>query len=239
MLVQGLPQLHTRAVNEHRYWNLDWSRTQVFASRHGGNLYVNLRGRQPQGIVPPHDYDPLLERVRGIVSDLTDPASGHRLVRGVYRREDLYKGPYLDQASDLVIEWDRERLRDELCYQADGAPLIVEAPHGSHSAGRWTGSHRHHGVFIARGPYIQPGGKVEDACLYDVAPTLLYLQGYPVPSDMDGRVLTEVLSDEHLRRNPVQWTESTDAAAHADAPDLDAHEARQVEDRLRGLGYIE
>lgn len=238
-LIQAMPGLHTRAVTEHRYWGLDWSRTRVFASRYGGSVYVNLQGRQPEGIVAPEDVDSLLERVRDVVSNLTDPATGRQLVRGVYRREDLYHGPYLDDAGDLVIEWDREALGDALCYQSEGTPIIVEAPERGGAEGRWTGTHCHHGVFIARGPYIKPGGVVETPCLYDVAPTILYLQDHPVPNDMDGRVLAEIFAGGRLERKPVRWMEPISSAIGADLPALDAGEARQVEDRLRGLGYID
>ena len=75
--------------------------------------------------------------------------------------------------------------------------------------------------------------------LYDVAPTILYLQGHPVPMDMDGQVLTDIFTEEHLRHHRVQYHEPTSGTTRADAALLDAKDARKIEERLRGLGYIE
>ncbi len=85
---------------------VDWSRTQAYALGVGGNLYVNLRGREPRGIVAPGaEYEQVCADVIRQLSELTDPETGQRVVKRVHRREALYHGPFLDQAPDLIVEW--------------------------------------------------------------------------------------------------------------------------------------
>jgi hypothetical protein len=130
-------------------------------------------------------------------------------------------------------------VRDSLCYHAEGKSIVVEAPTEIGSARRWRGNHRPNGIFIARGPHIRPGATVADACLYDIAPTILYLQDHPIPSDMDGDVLTDIFSQEQLRRRPVRYSEPADVGVEPSEMVLDAEEATRIEERLRSLGYID
>ena len=94
------------------------------------------------------------------------------------------------------------------------------------------------GVFIACGPDVKRGEMVENVGIYDIVPTLLYLQGHPVVGDMEGRVLTDAFTEERLRRDPVRHVEPA-IGMSASGMGLDAEETRKIEERLRGLGYIE
>jgi predicted AlkP superfamily phosphohydrolase/phosphomutase len=240
LLIRTLPRLYSRAVSEHKYSGIEWFRTRVFASPYGEVVYVNPQGQKPEGEVPSEDHHPLRERVRDILLNLTDPITGHRLVRAVHWHEDLYHGPYVERAADLLIEWEDEAVRDALCYRAEGEPVIIQASKRNVPGRRWTGgSHRPQGTFIAWGPHIKRGATVVNAHIYDIAPTILYLQGHPVPEDMDGKVLTDIFVEKQLRRHPVQYSEPSKVGVRATETVLDTKEARKIEERLRGLGYIE
>ena len=236
-LAQALPGLRLEAINERVHGGVEWSHTQVFAT--WDRVYVNLKGRQPEGTVSPDDYDPLRERVRDALLALTDPATRRRLVRAVHWPEEVYHGPFLEQAADLLVEWDYEAVREAVCYGAGKEAVIIEAPKWAGSGRRWSGSHRSEGILLAWGPSIKQGATVANATLYDIAPTVLYLQDHPVPSDMDGKVLTDIFTEEHVHRHPVRYGEPSETGLEAPGPVLGAEEARQVEERLRGLGYIE
>jgi predicted AlkP superfamily phosphohydrolase/phosphomutase len=236
-LAQAFPGLHLLALSEYRYAGVEWSQTQVFATF--GAIHVNLRGRQPEGIVAPEDYHPLRERVRDILLDLTDPTNDRHLVRAVHRREDVYHGPFLERAPDLLIEWEGETAQDALSYRVRGKPVVVQAPKQVGARKRLPGEHRSQGILIAWGPDIKSGATVAGATLYDVAPTILHLQGQPIPRDMDGKVLTDLFAEGYLRRRPVQYSEPSEVAVQTIGTVLDAEEARKIEERLRGLGYIE
>ena len=75
--------------------------------------------------------------------------------------------------------------------------------------------------------------------IYDVATTILSLQKHPVPDDLDGKVLTDIFTEDLLRERPVQVYRSTTPEDQPSAAILDASEAREIEERLRSLGYID
>jgi arylsulfatase A-like enzyme len=103
----------------------------------------------------------------------------------------------------------------------------------------WTGTHRTSGIFLAYGPHIKKGETLSTATQYDITPTLLYLQDHPIPKDMDGAVLTDIFVEDHLNRHPIQYSEPQDIQWKTSVEALDAEETRKIEERLRGLGYIE
>jgi hypothetical protein len=96
----------------------------------------------------------------------------------------------------------------------------------------WSGSHEVEGIILARGPTLRRGLHVDDASLLDVAPTVLYLLGLPVAEDMDGRVLTEMLTTE----TPVQTVATHDGAMPQRT--AEAGGDGDVTQRLRALGYV-
>lgn len=101
------------------------------------------------------------------------------------------------------------------------------------------GTHRQHGVLVACGPGLRTGEQ-PDAQIADVAPTVLYGMGLPVPAHMEGQVLTGLFTDEHLSRHPVERAEHPGvlAAAPPRVPALSADDAEEVKSRLRELGYL-
>lgn len=242
-LAHRFPGLHRRAINAVKYQTLDWSRTQAYGPPYGETLLVNLQGRQPQGIVSPQDYEPLRDRLGRILLDLVDTGSGQRLVRGVHGPEELYHGPHLAHAPDLTVYWEYDLFEHALGCSLDGEAIVVQGPgvqSSSVSAARpWSGTHRPDGIVIAWGPDIEPGATVSGATLYDIAPTILYLQGQPIPTDLDGEVLAGIFAAERLRRTPVEKREPIAGRAQMPATTLDPDELGKIEERLRGLGYIE
>jgi predicted AlkP superfamily phosphohydrolase/phosphomutase len=226
--------LKGRLENAEHTASIDWSRTRAYSYGMYGNIYINLKGRQPNGIVDPADYDALCEEITARLFDLVDPACGQTVVENVYRKEQIYSGPQIEDAPDLVVHW-----RDYAYFtkrgidhgdEIFGDDLMVDASEFPH-----TGTHRLHGVFILHGPQIKPRPEV-DAHITDLAPTILQILGEPLPSDMDGRVLSELL-DESLEAptRRVGDLQPVGAAASAMSADDDA----SLRERLRSLGYIE
>jgi predicted AlkP superfamily phosphohydrolase/phosphomutase len=218
---------------------IDWVRTQVFSSPYGGQVFINLKGRQPEGTVSSEDYHSLREKIRGILQDLIDPTTGTRVIKGVHLREDIFHGPYSDPAGDLVIEWNIGALGKALCSPTPGHQASVSVLKDLSFFQGWTGTHRTSGIFLAYGPHIKKGKTLSVATQYDITPTLLYLQDHPIPNDMDGKVLTDIFTEDHLNHHPIQYSEPSDIQWKGSTAGLDAEETRKIEERLRGLGYIE
>lgn len=227
--------LRLRTIRTAKTRHIDWARTQVYSNSWQG-LYINAAGRNPAGIVPPDQFDRVRELARSIVSQLTDPDSGKPAVSAVFARSNLYSGPFSDKAADLTVRWNRANVMNGLCYP--GPTPIVVRPEASSNNGIF-GTHYPEGILIAHGPQIRAGVSLDPLCQYDIAPTVLYLQGQPIPADMDGRVLTGLIDADYLERHPVQTSDrSTDSSASTPI-DLDERDVATIEERLRGLGYIE
>jgi arylsulfatase A-like enzyme len=103
----------------------------------------------------------------------------------------------------------------------------------------WGGTHRLNGILIGRGPALKTATEIENARLIDLAPTLLYLLGVPVPEDMDGKVLTSVFHSDFLAAHPLQAGNAS-GVSETDRPSgYTEEESAKVEERLRALGYVE
>ncbi len=215
---------------------IDWSRTQAAAGSPAiEGIFVNLRGREPGGIVEPGAaYEALRSRLAAALLELRDPDTGRAVVQGVYRREELYEGPFLEWLPDLVFD-----LGDGP-YLASDAPMattVLEPLPRDVLQGR----HRPLGVLLAAGAGVRPGYRVEGARIVDVAPTLLYSLGLPIPDDLDGRPLVELFDDAFraahpLRRAPAVMSGGAAPDAGDRGPDDD--DTAEMERRLRGLGYL-
>jgi predicted AlkP superfamily phosphohydrolase/phosphomutase len=90
------------------YTNIDWSRTKAFccevlASPPG--IWINRKGIMPAGIVGESEYESLLKLIAQKLGELRDPRTGEAIVKRVFRRDEIYHGPYCDEAPDLTLEW--------------------------------------------------------------------------------------------------------------------------------------
>ena len=93
------------------------------------------------------------------------------------------------------------------------------------------------GLTVLNGPNIQPGKELSWAEIIDLAPTILYLMGVPVPESMDGKVLTEAFDNDHVAAHPVAMTDET-FSVDDEGTGLSQEEAKDVTERLRALGYV-
>ena len=82
---------------------MDWSRTRAYAMGIG-QIYFNLRGRESQGIVSPGaEATQLADELAAKLLTLKDPEDGTPIIRAVYKRDDIYTGPYLQNAAELQV----------------------------------------------------------------------------------------------------------------------------------------
>jgi predicted AlkP superfamily phosphohydrolase/phosphomutase len=213
--------------------SVDWSRTRAYSIGNIGQIYLNLKGREAQGIVDPgHERDALLNQITHELFQLTD--EGVPVVDEVYRSEDLYHGPYADKGPDLNILMRGMTYITQSWREMTGQQLF--APPGSYS-----GTHRLHGLMALYGPHIVPLGRRPEVQITDIAPTLMWLLGLPIPDDLDGSLLTSFIAPEALTANPPTYVD----AAETPTPQIqsqgwnDEAEEQEVLDRLRDLGYLE
>jgi predicted AlkP superfamily phosphohydrolase/phosphomutase len=211
---------------------IDWGRTQAFAaSSSDQGIRINLQGREELGTVAPEDYERVRDQIIARLRELRDPETGELVATDIYKREEVFSGPSLERAADIIfICRDGEYVGD-----AFPARRLIEKTDWT----RGMGTHRLHGMFMAFGPGIRRGAQIRDAHLQDMTPTLLYALRQPIPNDLDGRVLQEVFEERIQSANQPKFIAPERQERSAAAPVYSADEEQLVLERLRGLGYID
>jgi predicted AlkP superfamily phosphohydrolase/phosphomutase len=217
---------------------VDWERTRAYALGAGGNIFINLQGREPAGIVQPGaEYERLRQELVQALAALSDPETGAPIVQRVYRREELYHGPFLDQAPDLVIQW-----RDYACwgrgrYDSQGTAVFEAQRHFDFSDLPLSGTHRPQGILLLQGAGVRPGTQIEGARILDLAPTILGALGLPIPEHLDGTVLHAAFVEGAIESTAPLATDATVPAA-GDEFAYTPEETAQISQRLQDLGYL-
>ncbi len=210
---------------------INWDRTLAYGGNHTEQgIYINLKGREPGGIVEKgEEYEALRTRIMERLREVIDPSTGRRLEVDICRKEDVYNGPYVDDAPDIFV------------FMKDGKCLMQKEIHHRgffHRAYKSSGTHRPEGMFILKGRGIRPGQRIEDARIVDIAPTLLYMMGLSVPEDMDGEVLNRAFTEEYRKSHAMVRGPSAERLTARGEGVLDGEESEKVKKALRDLGYF-
>ena len=236
-LKSRLPRLRER-VQAYLYLSvIDWSRTEAFASYDEflpRGIRTNVRGREPMCIVDPGaEYEGLRVALTQKLQGLRHPLTGRKVVSRVYTREELYHGPQVHRAPDLIVHW------NDNAYFSGSKPGKRTHQKFKLSHLERSGEHRDDGILIAKGPHFRTDHRLNGAEIMDIAPTVLHLMGVPVPADMDGRVLTSMFTESFLDQHPVVYDEAgIDREASPDQAPYMEEEERAIRKRLEDLGYL-
>lgn len=164
----------------------DWSKTTAFAipSLFTSFVRVNLRGREPEGIVEPgSEYDAVLDRLEADLKQLVDPKTETPAMKAVSRTTELFNcGPHAS-LPDLFVEWQPgPRFLDRVEHPR--TTLIQQKPTHFPSS-----QEKLSGFFAASGPAVRQGGDLGEVDVLDLVPTFLTLLGEPIPSRLGGKVI--------------------------------------------------
>ncbi|MFQ5546027.1 MAG: alkaline phosphatase family protein, partial [Acidiferrobacterales bacterium] len=240
-LKRGMPQVRDKLESYLFASAIDWSRTRAFSMGAYGNIWLNVEGREPEGIVDGNSqYEALLSEISEKLCELRNPDNGELVVEKVHRREELYSGPYVKRAPDLIVQWTDYAYHSRQRFGEKENTLFVDAQTMPLSRLEMNGFHKLNGVFMAKGRGIRENTKIEGARITDLAPTMLYIFGIPIPDDMDGKVLTEIFTEDYKKTKTIRFKShlAPESGAGGEYSYTDEEEA-SVKDRLRGLGYIE
>jgi predicted AlkP superfamily phosphohydrolase/phosphomutase len=166
------------------FWeNVDWSRTRAYAMGIG-QIYFNLRGRESQGIVSPGaEATALADELSKKLLTVTDPEDGTPIIRAVYKRDDIYSGPYLANAAELQVGMS-EGYRVSWQTTLGGSPAGIVYKNDR----KWSADHGGYdyaitsGVFVSNRPFT-----AKNPSIMDIAPTVLKYFGVGIPADIDGK----------------------------------------------------
>ena len=204
-------------------WDWNTTKAAVVYAYQMGFLYVNLVGRGSRGIVEPgREYETLMDGLISRFREIRHPRTGDKLLQDVVRGTDIYPA-----AVDGILVPDLVLIPVEgygFSFSTTDVPPEVSEE----------GTHRHNGVVLLKGDSVRR--PTSDFCpnLIDLAPTILHILDLPIPDDMDGRVLKEILTVDR----PARY-ENADNSVVSAAQSYTQEEEEIVAQRLKGLGYLD
>jgi predicted AlkP superfamily phosphohydrolase/phosphomutase len=164
---------------------VDWSQTRAFAIGLTG-IFINLKDKFSQGIVASGaEAEQLRAEIAGKLALLLDPSTGKRAIRRVYEATKAYRGPYKDQAPDLIIGYERGY---RVSWEAAVGKTSTAIFHDNTKA--WSGDHCVDPSVVPGVLFCNRAILTENPRLLDIGPTVLDLFGISTPDYMDGRPLT-------------------------------------------------
>ena len=168
------------------FWeNVDWSRTRAYAMGLG-QVYFNLQGREAKGIVSPGaESRQLADELSARLLTMVDPTDGTKIIRSVYKRDDVYSGEFIGNAAELQVGM-------EDGYRVSWQTTLGGSPQGIvyDNMKKWSGDHGGYdfattaGVLITNRPVNS-----QSPSIMDIAPTVLKFFGLQIPSYIDGKPL--------------------------------------------------
>lgn len=213
---------------------LDWDRTRAFRFRMYATVdgvVINRRGRQKHGIVEKgHEYEQLREEIIRKLLEIKDPDTGTSVIAEVYKREEIYKGDFLENAPDVIVRFNSEFIGGLETDTDIITPVPVEL------TDVFTGIHSQDGIFIFCGPNVEKGIEIDPVNIVDISPTILYDLNVPVPDDLDGRVIENAFLDTYKTKPPRYI--AVEKRHKKTREDLSEEDEESVKKALKGLGYL-
>jgi predicted AlkP superfamily phosphohydrolase/phosphomutase len=177
------------------------------------HIFINLKGRDPQGIVEPADYEKVQEEIIQALYTMKNPENGTRVVALALKKKEagalgIYEGPGYDRIGDVIYAWNPGYMSHPFVYRTaikyrDGSERIVKNPELYEPAvlcGNFTGVHlalptlhEMHAVMVMAGPGVSHYERRLPAKIIDVAPTISKIMGMAVPSSAEGAVLYDII----------------------------------------------
>lgn len=205
----------------------------------GATFYLLPPQKGPGTQAAQKAYDRNKALLKSKLEQLQDPTTGQRVIQKVFLKEDLYWGPYLDWAPDLLgleskgyLFWNWLPTEDQAIFPAAESPGFDRL---------FNAYHMLNGALIMAGANVQKGINNFDAHIFDIAPTVLYLLGEPVPQEMDGKILAAPISEEYLESHALaaRWTQLSKRREMGALSDSTEAINKFIEEQLRAIGYVQ
>jgi predicted AlkP superfamily phosphohydrolase/phosphomutase len=221
------------------YQEIDWAATRAYNDGARDEIWINLKGREPNGTVQPGgEYERLRDLLVENLMNARDIRNGERVVRRACRREEIYHGKYVHKAPDIHVQWRQDFVISGL-QPNNSASKSAYKLYSSIKTPVCSGGHRENGIVIIGGPQIRRRFELEKAEITDVAPTILYLLGLPVPEEMDGRILQPAIEEQYWQLHPPVCLPVDTGYKPRSEEDYSPEEKKKIWEKLKGMGYID
>ncbi|MDW7772817.1 MAG: alkaline phosphatase family protein [Desulfobulbaceae bacterium] len=221
-----------RLVDKH-FVLLNWDKTMAYARSVTSNgIYINVSREPGQPGIPASRYGDFRARLIEELSAVREPATNTPVIKKIMTKEEAFPGKNNEQAPDLTLV-----MADHSFISiVNKIPAVVQRP-------EIAGTHYPEGIFIAGGPGINRGEKLEDLSIIDVTPALLYSLGLEIPSDIEGKLGNGIFEESYLKQHPCRIgrpTVSPEAYVALKKADTPSPEEEQlIFEQFKALGYME
>ncbi len=194
---------------------------------------------------PPYDretreaYVRIKTLLKKKLEEFRDPATGQKVIQKVFEKDDLYWGPHTNEAPDVIgletkgyLFWNWNPTEDEKIFPQKGDPVFSRF---------FSGFHMLNGILIMTGANVRGATNNFDANIADIAPTILYLLGEPIPQEMDGKILNAPLSQEYVSSHALdaRWARTSTPRVMKSLADSTGAINKLIEEQLRAIGYVQ
>ncbi len=174
--------------------DIDWSKTKCWSTGSWGHIYVNLKGREAQGIVEPDRYDRVLDDLRAGLREISDE-KGKKLNTGAVKREDIYFGDHVENGPDMFINFDGYKWNtNEMVGYGNGKihhfDILKEYPVEGHGL---------YGYYCIAGSDFPSDGELGRVSMLNVAPTVMDIMNLPAPYDMERLSIQAMLKEKEVQ----------------------------------------
>ena len=178
---------------EKKIEKIEWEKTRAIGSG-GGLIYLNVDKKDA-------NYEPLRREIMNKLTKLKIPGTNKKIIKEVYKSEDVYSGPYLEDGPDIVYE----QIDSIHTNESIGEKMIFRPPK------KWKAENIRSGIFLIYGSDIRKGLEIKNVKIIDLAPTILHIFNVPIPKDMDGKVIKDVFKPgSELAKRKVRYQEIRD-----------------------------
>jgi arylsulfatase A-like enzyme len=173
------------------------------------------------------------------LKELRDPMTGQKVIQEVLGRESIYWGPQIQNAPDIMgvetkgyLFWNWHPTEDQELFPRGNDPALNQF---------FSAFHMMNGVLMMTGANVRKGMNNFDAQIMDIAPTVLYLLGEPIPEDMDGAILDQPIAEPYKQHHPLDARQDRAAGSQTTRAAIDSSEAINefIEEQLRAIGYVQ
>jgi len=208
---------------------INWALTSALALTVGPYALLFLN----QGAQGQDSEAQLREKIIKKLGKITDPSNGNQIISEVLFKEQIYQGASVGESPDMVcvakngyaFDFHLGASKRTLLQNLDP---VYQPP----------GSHRTNGILLLVGNSVSKNSTLISPRIFDIAPTILFTLGVPIPKSMEGRVLTEAFTSEFLKKNKPIIKDMKDDPSKLSDYDFSSEEQMEIQKSLSGLGYF-
>lgn len=232
-----VPGIRQQAATGFNFASVNWQRSLVYADFPFPYLWINLKGREPEGIVEPgEEYEALRDELIAEFEKIIDCNTGKPIVKTVYRREEIFSGQALGDAPDLIVHFEGGYFNTRDVKKSKNGPSYLGQISEWEANIAPSGGHRMNGIFMGLGAPLKQGYLAKGMKIIDIAPLICYLMGIPIPAHFDGQFFDDIIVPSYLKSHPVTYGKFMDGGGDA-GTSYGKEEAAVIKQRLKDLGY--